>query len=84
MANGSAVTIARVQAGRNAAIVESAYEALNTGDIDALQARCFKRTLRGTRRVSARLLEAVGGAKRSVLSSAVMAERLAGPSGRTC
>jgi ketosteroid isomerase-like protein len=37
MANGSAVRIARVQAGRNAAIVESAYEALNSGDIDALR-----------------------------------------------
>ena len=38
MANGSAVRIARAQAGRNAAIVESAYEALNCGDIDALHA----------------------------------------------
>jgi ketosteroid isomerase-like protein len=38
MANGSAVRIARVQPGRNAAIVESAYEALNTGDIAALHA----------------------------------------------
>jgi len=37
MANGSAVRITRAQAGRNAAIVESAYEALNTGDIDALR-----------------------------------------------
>ena len=38
MANGSAVRIARAQAGRNAAIVESAYEALNSGNIDALHA----------------------------------------------
>ena len=37
MANGSAVRMTRVQAGRNAGIVESAYEALNTGDIGALQ-----------------------------------------------
>jgi ketosteroid isomerase-like protein len=37
MANGSAVKLARIEAGRNAAIVESAYEALNTGDIDALR-----------------------------------------------
>jgi hypothetical protein len=36
MANGSAVRIAHVQAGRNAAIIESAYDALNTGDIEAL------------------------------------------------
>src|ERR1700710_2577630 len=37
MANGSAVRMSRARAGRNSAIVESAYEALNTGDIDALR-----------------------------------------------
>jgi ketosteroid isomerase-like protein len=37
MANGSAVRIAHVQAGSNAAIIESAYDALNTGDIEALK-----------------------------------------------
>ena len=36
MANGSAVRIAGVQAGRNAAIVEHAYEAFNTRDIATL------------------------------------------------
>ena len=36
MANGSAVNIARANTGRNAAIVEHAYEAFNTGDIAAL------------------------------------------------
>ncbi len=37
MANGSAVRIAHMQASKNAAVVESAYDALNTGDIDALR-----------------------------------------------
>ena len=37
MANGSAVRIAQVQSGRNAEIVESAYEALNNGDIVTLK-----------------------------------------------
>ena len=37
MANGSAVRIAHVESGRNAEIVESAYEALNNGDIAALK-----------------------------------------------
>jgi ketosteroid isomerase-like protein len=36
MANGSALRIARAQSGRNAEIVEAAYEALNKGDIAAL------------------------------------------------
>jgi ketosteroid isomerase-like protein len=36
MANGSAVNIARADTGRNAAIVEHAYEAFNTGDIGTL------------------------------------------------
>jgi len=38
VANGSVVRIAHAHAGRNAAIVESVYEALNTGDVDALHA----------------------------------------------
>ena len=37
MANGSAVRITQVQSGRNAAIVESAYDALNIGNIKVLK-----------------------------------------------
>ena len=72
MANGSAVNIARADTGRNAAIVEHAYEAFNTGDIGTSR-NCSTNVRRGTPRDAVPSPAAAGGAMRSLANSAVKA-----------
>ena len=83
MANGSAVRIAQVQSGRNAEIVESAYYALNNGDIVALKKLFHEHASWHTPGLSA-IAGSRKGRDECAPSSAAMAERPAGLLGRTC